>query len=151
MGNSHLHAGFLLLSLLLCKMQVGSPRLHLLIHKKRIAEPRAPRAPKMKHLGFYNFSVKRGKCQKPRASQVALVVKNPPAKARDTGSTPGSGRSPGGGKTNPLQYCWLENSNKQSSLAGPLCPRVTEKQTRLKRPSTQRRGDKQPSRAGPDL
>ena len=35
-----------------------------------------------------------------RASQVALVVKNPPANAgdlRDTGSIPGSGRSPEGG------------------------------------------------------
>ena len=36
----------------------------------------------------------------PWASQVMLVVKNPPAKAgdgRDVGLTPGSGRSPGGG------------------------------------------------------
>ena len=34
------------------------------------------------------------------ASQLALVVKNPPPNAgdvRDTGSIPGSGRSPGGG------------------------------------------------------
>ena len=41
-----------------------------------------------------------------RASQVALMVKNPPANAgdiRDTGSIPGSGRSPGGGNGNPLQ------------------------------------------------
>ena len=47
------------------------------------------------------------------ASQVALVVKNPPANAgdrRDTGSVPGSGRSPGGGHGNPLQYSCLENS-----------------------------------------
>ena len=43
------------------------------------------------------------------ASQVALVIKNPPANAgdtRDTGSIPGSGRSPGGGLGNPLQYSW---------------------------------------------
>ena len=35
----------------------------------------------------------------------SAVVKNPPAKAgdvRDLGSTPGSGRSPGGGNGNPL-------------------------------------------------
>ena len=35
------------------------------------------------------------------------VVKNPPANAgdvRDVGSVPGSGRSPGGGNGNPLQY-----------------------------------------------
>ena len=47
-----------------------------------------------------------------RASQVALVVKNPPAEAgdvRDAGSVPGSGRAPGGGNGNPLQYSCLEN------------------------------------------
>ena len=41
------------------------------------------------------------------------MVKNLPAKAgdfRDTGSIPGSGRSPGGGNGNPLQYSCLENS-----------------------------------------
>ena len=29
--------------------------------------------------------------------------------AEDTGSIPGSGRSPGGGHCNPLQYSFLEN------------------------------------------
>ena len=47
------------------------------------------------------------------SSQVALVVKNnPPPSAgdlRDMGSIPGSGRSPGGGHSNPLQYSCLEN------------------------------------------
>ena len=46
------------------------------------------------------------------ASQVVLVVRNLPAKAgdiRDMGSIPGSGRSPGGGHGNPLQYSCLEN------------------------------------------
>ena len=37
------------------------------------------------------------------------VVKNPPAKAGDTGSIPDSGRSPGEGNGNPLQYSCLEN------------------------------------------
>ena len=40
-------------------------------------------------------------------------VKNPPASAGDAGdmgSIPGSGRSPGGGNGNPLQYFCLENS-----------------------------------------
>ena len=37
------------------------------------------------------------------------VVKNPPASAGDTGSIPGSGRSPGEGNGNPLQYFCLEN------------------------------------------
>ena len=46
------------------------------------------------------------------ASQVTLVVKNPPASAggiRDAGSIPGPGRSPGGGHGKPLQYSYLEN------------------------------------------
>ena len=40
------------------------------------------------------------------------VVKNPPANAgdiRDTGLIPGSGRSPGEGKSNALQYSCLGN------------------------------------------
>ena len=47
-----------------------------------------------------------------RAFQVALVVKNLSASAedlRDSGSTPGLGRSPGGGHGNPLQYFCLED------------------------------------------
>ena len=46
-------------------------------------------------------------------SQVALAVKNLPANigdARAAGSIPGSGRSPGVGNGNPLQYSCLENS-----------------------------------------
>ena len=46
------------------------------------------------------------------ASQVALVVNNQPANAGDIGDPgliPGSGRSPGGGHGNPLQYSCLEN------------------------------------------
>ena len=46
------------------------------------------------------------------ASQVAPVVKNPPANAgdtRDMGSIPGLGRAPGEGNGNPLQYSCLEN------------------------------------------
>ena len=43
------------------------------------------------------------------ASQVALVVKNLPANKGDMSSTPGWGRSPGGGNGNPLQYSCLEN------------------------------------------
>ena len=40
------------------------------------------------------------------------MVKNPPASAgnvRDIGSIPASGRCPGGGHGNPLQYICLEN------------------------------------------
>ena len=48
----------------------------------------------------------------PRASQVALVVKDLPANAgdvRDVDSIPGSGRSPGREHGNPLQYSCLGN------------------------------------------
>ena len=52
------------------------------------------------------------------ASQVALMVKNPPANAidiRDTCLIPGSGRSPGRGHDNLLQHsCW-ENPMKRGA------------------------------------
>ena len=47
-----------------------------------------------------------------RVFLVLLVEKNLPANAgdsRDMGLIPGSGRSPGRGNTNPLQYSFLEN------------------------------------------
>ena len=56
-----------------------------------------------------------------RASQVAVVVKNPPANSgdmRDVGLIPGSGRSPGEGNGNPIQYSCLKNPHGQRSLAG---------------------------------
>ena len=43
------------------------------------------------------------------ASQVAQLVKNPPADAEDTSLIPGLGRSPGEGNRNPLQYSRLRN------------------------------------------
>ena len=49
---------------------------------------------------------------------MALAVKNPPANAgdvRDESSIPGSGRSPGGGHGNPLQYSCLENPMTEES------------------------------------
>ena len=45
------------------------------------------------------------------------VVKNPPANVGDAGSIPGSGRFPGEGNGNPLQYSYLGNQG-QRSLAG---------------------------------
>ena len=38
--------------------------------------------------------------------------------AGDPGLIPGSGRSPGGGRGNTLQYSCLENPREQRSLAG---------------------------------
>ena len=52
------------------------------------------------------------------ASQVALVVKNPPANTgdkRDMGSIPGLGRSPGGEHGNSLQYSSLGNLKDRGS------------------------------------
>ena len=69
------------------------------------------------------------------ASQVALVVKNPPAIAgdiRDTGSIPGLGRSAGGGHDNPLQYSCLENSMDRGAWRATVHG-VTKSLIRLKR------------------
>ena len=57
--------------------------------------------------------------------------KNPPADAgdrRDMGSIPGSGRSPGGGHRNPLQYSCLENPMDRGAWWGTV-HRVTESWT----------------------
>ena len=52
------------------------------------------------------------------ASQVVLVVKNLFAEAghiTDASLTPGSGRAPGGGHGNPLQYSCLENPTHRAA------------------------------------
>ena len=68
------------------------------------------------------------------AFQVALVVKNLPDNAGDTGdmdSIPGSGRSPGGGHGNPLQYFCLENPLNRGAWWATV-HRVAKSQTQLK-------------------
>ena len=68
-----------------------------------------------------------------RAPQVAPVVKNLPANAgdiRDMGSIPASGRSPGGGHGNPLQYSCLENPMDRGGWWA-IVHRFGENQTRL--------------------
>ena len=68
-----------------------------------------------------------------QASQV-VVVKNPPANAgdaRDAGLVPpSSGRSPGGGNGNPLQYSCLENNKDRGALRATVHG-VTESRTQL--------------------
>ena len=44
-----------------------------------------------------------------------LAVKTPPVNAGDAGSIPGSGRSPGEGNSNPVQYSCLENSTNREA------------------------------------
>ena len=67
------------------------------------------------------------------ASQVALVVKNPPVNAgdiRELGSIPGLGGCPGGGHGNPLQYSCLEKPMDRGAWQATV-HEVTKSQTRL--------------------
>ena len=66
-------------------------------------------------------------------SQVALVVKNPPANAediRDVGLILGSERSPEGGHGSPLQYPCLENPTDRGDCQA-VVHRVEQSQTQL--------------------
>ena len=72
------------------------------------------------------------------ASQVVVVVKNPAANARDAGDKaliPESGRSPGEGNGNPLQYFCLENPMDRGAWWFAV-HRISKSRTRLKRLST---------------
>ena len=67
------------------------------------------------------------------ASQMVIVVKNPPANAgdiRDMDSVPGSGRSPGGGHGNSLQYFRLENP-RDRGIWWFIVRRIAKSRTRL--------------------
>ena len=71
------------------------------------------------------------------ASQVVLIVKNPPASAEDirfAGLIPGSERFPVGGHGNPLQYSCLENPLDRGAWWATV-HRVAKSQTRLKQHS----------------
>ena len=66
-------------------------------------------------------------------SQVAQLLKSLPANAgdaRDTGSIPGLGRSPGVGNGKPLQYSCLENS-KDRGAGWTIVHGVSKSQTQL--------------------
>ena len=78
--------------------------------------------------------MKREAYGKEGASQVPRVVKNQPANAgnvRDPGSIPGSGRSPGEGNGNPLQYSCLENPMDRGAWWATI-QRAAKSQTGLK-------------------
>ena len=65
---------------------------------------------------------------------MALVVKNPPANAGDGRGAdliPGSGRFPGEGHGNPLQYSFMENPMDRGAWWVTV-HKVTESQTQLK-------------------
>ena len=62
---------------------------------------------------------------------MALVAKNLPANAgdiKDSGLSPVSGRSPGGGHGNPLQYSCLENPMDRGAW-GSAVYRLVQNQT----------------------
>ena len=68
------------------------------------------------------------------AAKVTLAVKNPPGNTgdtRDMGSIPGSGRSPGGGHGNPLQWSCLENPMDGGAWWATVYG-VTQSRTQLK-------------------
>ena len=58
------------------------------------------------------------------------VVKNPSANAEDLGSIPGSGRSPGEGNGNPLQYSCLGSLMDKGAWWATVSG-VAQSQTRL--------------------
>ena len=58
------------------------------------------------------------------------MVKNPPANAGESGSIPGSGRSPGEENGNPLQYSCLEKFMDRGAW-GSIVHGVTKSRTRL--------------------
>ena len=65
------------------------------------------------------------------ASQMELVVKNPPASTGDLGdmgSIPELGRAPGGGHGNPLQYPCLENPTDRGAWQAAV-QGITKSQT----------------------
>ena len=69
-----------------------------------------------------------------RTSQVPLVVKNPPANAKDVRnvvSVPGLGISSVGGLDSPLQYSCLENPMDREAWQATVHS-VIESQTELK-------------------
>ena len=63
------------------------------------------------------------------AIQVAPVVKNPPANARDAGSISGLERFPGEGNGDPCQYSCLGNSMSRGGWQATLHG-ATKSQTR---------------------
>ena len=67
-------------------------------------------------------------------SQVALLIKNLPANAGDvkeTGLIPGSGRSPGGGNVNALEYACLENPKDRGAWQATV-HEIAKGRTKLK-------------------
>ena len=94
-------------------------------------------------VAYWALPLAHNKCEVllfPWASQLALVVKNPPANAedtRDTGSILELGRCPGGGQGDSLQYSCLENPMDRGVWEATV-QRVAKSRTQLNQLSTTR-------------
>ena len=93
--------------------------------------------PKTQHKREFIESMEKVRAKYPSSgvSQAAVLVKNLPANAGDArhvGSILGSGRSPGGGHGNPLQYSCLKNPMDRGAWQATVHS-VTQGQTQLKR------------------
>ena len=65
------------------------------------------------------------------ASLIAQTVKESACNAGDLGSIPGSGRSPGGGNGNPLQYACLEKNPMDRGAWQAIVHGVIKSRTQL--------------------
>ena len=59
------------------------------------------------------------------------MVKNLPVNAGNVGSIPGSGRSPGGGNGNPLQYSCLGNPMDGGAWRSTVCSNLCAQSLQL--------------------
>ena len=115
---------------------VRAPKGGVPVNKKHMNYPNSRQSPQEKSFGpkldreslcLFQSYIRNG------PSQVVLVVKNPPPNVgRDIGSIPGSGRSPGDGHGNPLQYSCLKNPMGRGAWHA-IVHRVVKSWTRLKR------------------
>ena len=126
-----------LLSIILLSCSVN----HILLHpvpcqnRNKNEMKRSYQTMSLKHM---LNTITKSRCSSKGASQVALVVENPPANVgdiRDSGLIPGSGRSPGGGHGNPLQCSCLENPMDRGAWRATI-HRVARSWTQLKQLST---------------
>ena len=85
--------------------------------------------------GFFVFCCLRRHLSRCMASQIVLMVENPPANAGECRFGPWSGRSSGGGHGNPLQYSCRESLMDRGARWATVHS-IAKSQTQLKRLST---------------